>query len=205
MHCEPHIIVRPARGLSETIYKNGDTSDIIRVILRADKEATGFITDDVECLRGDTHRETLQNVYKFVKGNIRYKADVPGLEQVKSPGALFKSRVGDCKSFSIAIAALCRALGYRNISYRFTSYGPGDYTHVYPVVKVGNETYLMDAVPNTAFNKEAPYTRKKDMPAHKAGMNGHPYQNAHIQGSISNFLTIAGVAIGVYLIYNATK
>jgi hypothetical protein len=201
MRCEPINIIRPAKGHNETVYERGDTSDIIRVIMRADKDATGYITDNVECLRGSTDRETFRNVYFFIKNNIKYRADRPGLEQVKSPGALFSSKIGDCKSFSIAIVAILRALGYNNIAYRFAAYGPGDYTHVYPIVKSNGDTYILDAVTNTAFDKEAAYSKKKDitaaMSAAVSGVHG-----SHVRGGVSNFITMAGLLVGGYFLFN---
>lgn len=85
-------------------------------------------------------------------------ADKPGFERVKSPGALYGSGFGDCKSFSIAEGALLRALGIP-YKYRFAAYKTGDFTHVYVVA--GNEV-IMDAVHDT-FDDEVPYRRKKDI------------------------------------------
>ena len=133
-----------------------------------DAHSAEWITDRVECLRGDTDHDTLRNVWAFVthtvpNANLRYRADRPGHERVKSPGALYSSGHGDCKSFSIAIAAMLRALGipYR---YRFAAYAPGDYTHVY-VVATAPDTgtdVILDAV-HTAYDDEVTYYKKKDI------------------------------------------
>lgn len=140
-------------------YRNGDTGNIIETILWMDAHSAKWVdTERVECLRGATERDTLHNVWAFVKKNLRYQADKPGFERVKSPGALYSSGFGDCKSFSIAEGALLRALGipYR---YRFAAYQPGDFTHVYVV---GGNDVVMDAV-HKRFDDEVPYRRKKDI------------------------------------------
>ena len=129
---------------------------------------------NVDCLRGETDYETLHNVWQFVKRNLRYQADLPGHERVKSPGALYSSGHGDCKSFSIAEGALLRAFGipYR---YRFAAYEPGDYTHVYLVARLDDgRDVVMDAV-HTDFDSEVPYKKKKDiMPATTTAINALP-------------------------------
>lgn len=150
-------------------YADGDTSDIITAIMRMDKTSDRWIDPEAaQCLVGEDDYETLRNVWRFVKHNVRYKTDRPGLEVVKSPAALFKMKSGDCKSFSIAEAALLRALGFKGIRYRFASYGTDQPTHVYIVCKLKGDDVILDAVYNR-FDAEEPYTRKKDMPAHKAG------------------------------------
>ena len=147
-------------------YSDGSTEDIVSVILRKDREADQYIDKAAaQCLRGKDDYETLRNVWRFVKYNVRYKTDRPGKEIVKSPAALFELRSGDCKSFSISEAALLRALGFKGIRYRFTSYKNNKVvTHVYIVVKSGGEDVILDAVYGV-FDQEDNYKWKKDLPA----------------------------------------
>lgn len=136
-----------------------------------------IVTDRVDCLRGATERETMRNVWAFVRGNLRYRADRPGHERVKSPGALFSAGVGDCKSFSIAEGAILRALGY-GYRYRFTAYEPGDYTHVYVVATTTDgQDVILDAV-HTAFDEEVPYRKKHDLRPAKTAIQALPNQPA---------------------------
>lgn len=154
-------------------YKDGGTDDIITTILKMDREAIDYIDESAaECLIGGDDYETLRNVWKFVKSNIRYKTDRPGKEVVKSPAALFRLKSGDCKSFSITEAALLRALGFSGIRYRFASYGNGkEVTHVYIVCKLNGKDVILDAV-HSRFDDEVAYTWKKDIPAVKASVSG---------------------------------
>lgn len=162
--CDPAAIIRQSPRTEIVRHRNGDTPDIIETIMWMDAHSAQWInTAAVECLRGDTDRQTLHNVWSLVRNNLRYQADRPGHERVQSPGALFTGGTGDCKSFSIATGALLRALGYR-YRYRFTAYEPGDYTHVYVVATTPDgEDVPMDAVPRTTFGREFPYRRKKDV------------------------------------------
>lgn len=168
MTCNPRHIIRSSDMQNKLRFRDGDTEDIITTILRMDRESDRYIdVEAAQCLRGKTEYETLRNVWKFVKSNIRYRTDRPGKEVVKSPAALFTLKSGDCKSFSISEAALLRALGFKGIRYRFASYGNNkEVTHVYIVCRLKGEDVILDAVYNR-FDAEEPYTWKKDLAAAK--------------------------------------
>lgn len=169
-NCEPSQIIRRSEQEVYERHRSGDTSDIIETILYADSRSGAFVSDGVECLRGPNQYETLRNVWAFVKGNIKYRADKAGHERVKSPGALFAIGHGDCKSYSIAIGAILRAMGIA-YWYRFTAYGPGDVTHVYVVADGNRGPVILDAV-HTKFDEEVRYYSKKDIRPKKSGVNG---------------------------------
>ena len=149
------------------MYADGNTGDIIRVIMHADRLSGEFVNSDtVERLKGIDDYHTLENIYWFVKKNVNYEADQPGQEDVRSPGYLFKTRTGDCKSLSVAIGALCRAVGIP-YQYRFIRQsGARNYHHVYPIAwcRDGSckEEVLLDAV-HRSFNSEPQYREKLDL------------------------------------------
>lgn len=163
----PSSIINPSTGQRRTLYQDGDTGDIIRVIMHADRLSGQFITPEaVERLQGIDDYHTLENIYWFVKKNVGYQADAPGKEEVRSPGYLFKTKTGDCKSMSVAIGALCRAIGIP-FKYRFIRQsGARNYHHVYPIAwcRDGSckEEVLLDAV-HRSFNHEPEYRQKLDM------------------------------------------
>lgn len=200
MRCNPSAIIRPSQQRVETRYKSGDTADIIATILEADAQADSFVdAAGVQCLVGASDMATARNVYQFVKGNIRYRADRTGLERVQSPGALFASRSGDCKSLSIATAAILRALGFQNIRYRFAAYAPGNYSHVYVVARIDGQDVILDTV-HTRFNEEVDYYKKKDIAAARvSGISGHG-----VRGDISSTLTLLGLGFAAFIIYSLT-
>ncbi|MEZ4925567.1 MAG: transglutaminase-like domain-containing protein [Saprospiraceae bacterium] len=166
MKCNPAGIIRTSSLNERVRFKDGNTPDIITAIMEMDKVGNEWVKQKgVECLRGKDDYQTLRNVWRFVKSNVRYSPDRTGREVVKSPGALFRIGVGDCKSFSIAEVSLLRALGFKNIYYRFTSYKHDTIvTHVYVVVKLKGEEVYLDAT-HTKFDDEVRYTHKRDIKA----------------------------------------
>lgn len=187
----PRHIIAPPDGQKRVVYRNGDTADIVRVIMMADKDSGRFIQENgLSLLKGSTQHETLENIYAFVKGKVRYKADRPGHEIIRSPAYLFESAIGDCKSLSVAIGALCRAYGipYR---YRFISQGKRNLHHVYVVATVGSEDVILDAV-HKQFGKEPTHTRRVDIrPGQRIPAGLHGIGNSFW----TDTLTLAGILI----------
>jgi hypothetical protein len=152
--------IKKTSNREETIFENGDTEDIISVILRADGMAAHFTEQFAPYLRGQTTKETAENVWNFVKAHIRYRKDRVGHERVKSPGKLWEDGEGDCKSYSVFMGSIYRNLGLA-YKYRFAHYPSGrldrDVNHVFPVVidERGREIPT-DAVADY-FNYEEPY------------------------------------------------
>jgi len=160
--CDPAHLIKNSPQVELLRHREGGTEDIIEAIMYMDAHSHEWITERVDCLRGSTDYDTLRNVWSFVRNTLRYRADRPGHERVKSPGALFTSGVGDCKSMSIAVGAILRSLGYA-YRYRFTAYEPGDYSHVYVVATdAQGHDVILDTV-HTAFDEEVQYRRKKDL------------------------------------------
>lgn len=172
MRCSPSEIIKASPLRERQRYKNGDTEDIVTVIMDMDAQADKHVNAEAaQCLAGADDYETLYNIWRFVKSNVRYKVDSRGREKVKSPAALFTMGVGDCKSFSIAEAALLRALGFKGIRYRFAAYDQGNVTHVYVVCKLHGQDVILDAV-HSRFDDEVRYSWKRDIKAATAGISG---------------------------------
>jgi len=204
MTCNPKNIIRPEKGIEYIVHPKGDTADIITAIMDADAKADQYINRrGTGCLVGKTKYDTLRNVWRFVKNNLQYKADRPGYEVVKSPGALFAKGRGDCKSYSIAIAALLRSLGFTGIRYRFVSYKRGgEYTHVYVVCKLNGSDVILDAVYHQ-FDREATYSHKKDIPANGGGISG--IHGPQIGGDIQDMMKVATVGLFLFGAYHLLK
>lgn len=147
------------------LYPNGDTQDIIKVIMHADSESRkrDLVGDVPTILKGATDKETFENVWDFVKYEMTYKTDAAGFEKVKAPNWMLYNRVGDCKSYSVLIAAIIRKLGYK-YKYRLVGFDSDkeNPTHVYIVAftKKG-EVIILDAV-HTTFNDEPNHTFQFD-------------------------------------------
>ena len=151
--------IKKTSNVEETIFENGNTDDIISVILQADSQAGPFTEAFAPYLKGRGVKETAENAWSFVKANIRYRKDRVGHERVKSPAKLWADREGDCKSFSVFLGSIFKNLGitYR---YRFAHYpngsGDRDVNHVFPVVFADGREIPVDAVADY-FNHEEPY------------------------------------------------
>ncbi|MCB0707434.1 MAG: transglutaminase domain-containing protein [Saprospiraceae bacterium] len=169
-------LIRPTTNRQKTIYRNGDTDDIIDVILQADKLSAEFTQDLAPTLRGSTTEKTLHSVWAFVKENIRYKRDKAGHERIKSPGKLWLDKSGDCKSFSVFIASVLQNLGIP-YKYRFGYYPTGssgyekDVNHVFVVAYANGREYILDAVLDK-FNYQEPFESGFDLDPNSKGISG---------------------------------
>lgn len=155
--------ILPSPGEVTVITENADMGRIIAAIMEADEVSKPFTAKFANYLKGKNDRETLCNIWTFVKQEIKYVRDKPGDEVVKSPGQLWKSRAGDCKSFSIMIGSILNNLGY-TYKYRVAIYSPltPQQGHIYPVVVLpSGEEVIVDAV-HTKYNDQAPYYKAWD-------------------------------------------
>jgi len=162
--------IMPSPGEVTTLTENADMARIIAAIMDADELSKPFTAKFARFLQGRTDDETLNNIWDFVKTEIRYVRDQPGNEVVKSPGQLWKSREGDCKSFSIFIGSILNNLGYA-YKYRVAIYSPltPQQGHIYPVVILPDgEEVVVDAV-HTRYNDEAKYYKAWDYTPGKTG------------------------------------
>ena len=158
------------KNINRTIYDNGNTSDIINVVMMAyDIENDSQIEVLAKQLQGETDLETCYNIWKYLIDNVTYRAD-SGVQEIKSPARLINDRSGDCKSYSLFTAVVLRYLGIQHV-FRFVSYDTRkEATHVYVVANAQGSTLnaiIIDAVAYVQagypFNKELKYTYHCDM------------------------------------------
>jgi len=154
-----------AKDENFVVYENADTTGIIEVILLADGQAAQYTQTVSPLFMGEDLEETCENVFDFIKDNIRYQKDPSGHEQVKSPGRLWEMKEGDCKSMAIFIASILKNLGVPYV-YRFAHYPNGiewdqDVNHVFVVADPWGKGIIIDPVTNY-FNYEEPYSYAED-------------------------------------------
>lgn len=154
-----------AQNENFVMYENADTAGIIQVILLADGQAAQYTETVAPLFVGDDLEETCENIFDFLKKNIRYKKDPSGHEQIKSPGRLWEIKEGDCKSFAVFIASILKNLGVPYV-YRFAHYPNGiswdkDVNHVFVVADPWGQKIKIDPVTNY-FDYEEPYTYAED-------------------------------------------
>ena len=153
------------KNINRTIFNNGNTSDIIRVVMMAyDIENDPQISVLARKLQGINNLETGRNIWQYLLNNVNYRADV-GKQEIKSPARLINDRVGDCKSYSLFTAVILRFLGIPHV-FRFVSYDTRkEATHVYVVITT--DCIIIDAVATVQagqpFNTELKYTYHCDM------------------------------------------
>jgi predicted transglutaminase-like protease len=84
-----------------------------------------------------------QNLTNFL--NIKYKADSFENQNIQLPSSLINTKIGDCKSFSLLVAAFLQLQKTRN-GLVFASYKEDKIpTHVYNFLEVNGVTYFIDA------------------------------------------------------------
>lgn len=153
----------PRKVLSE---KWGDLNDIMALVIKVceDENLTKQVAVFAFPFKGqgfnDQYRK-LENLHGWVRRNIRYRKDTPPYQDVKHPAALWREKVGDCKSMTVFIFHVCRAIGVK-CKIRFASYNPEkEVQHVYPVAILAGEEIPIDAVIST-FDDEETATKTID-------------------------------------------
>ena len=148
-------------GAKVLLTKDGNTDDIIDAVLD--------VVGDVRAQTRDFSRQFsrdkvgLQQLWRWVKQNIRYKEDPLGVQWVREPARLWHDKVGDCKSYTVFIVSVLENMGL-DYYIRFSNTerkGSKIVNHVYPVAILNGQEVIVDAVYNF-FNAEAPWYFVKD-------------------------------------------
>jgi hypothetical protein len=140
----------------------GVTRDIIAEVLDCYQDSNDQLKDFAPHLKGSSLQQTCNNIWSFWKSKIKYLVDADGVQDIKTPAAVWATRYCDCKSFSVAVASTLHCLGIKG-KFRFASYGSNSTmpTHVYVVALDGKKEIIIDCV-WTGFNSQKPYRKKWD-------------------------------------------
>jgi hypothetical protein len=143
-----------------------DTRDIIQALCAAVPAAVNQVKpyiDNILTATGDPVKDT-ERACRYVRGLVSYKQDGFSEQKIQLPARLLKdTKVGDCKSFSLAVLSIITAMGYKG-GFRFSSYKQNKIpTHVYNFVfDNSGKKITFDACVESL--KESPrYTYIKDM------------------------------------------
>lgn len=136
------------------VESNATVEDIMQVILDLYEESK-YQTVHFAKNFDFTTINGFEELFWDIKSSIKYKEDKPGFEIVKSPSALYKLKVGDCKSFTIASGSTMHNGGVKKIIFRLCHYGEPSEAHIYPIAYLGGRKIVMDSVHHT-FNQEPP-------------------------------------------------
>lgn len=185
--------VKPAADRKDLRKKAFRTKDIMKLV----QEVIKTDVDDTEVLarRFTPDMAGLRAIFDFVDSSFRYREDPAGSQWVQTPSYLWKTRVGDCKSYTVFISSLLQNMGVKHL-IRYTAYGGSQYRHVYPVALLAGKEIPLDVVwkkqEGGRFGREKSYTKKKDFRMenglYKLGNTGPLFDERAIIGQMENTL-----------------
>lgn len=147
-------------GLRSLVSSNQNVSNIVDAVLLVDKQNYQQTKRLAKYFQGRTITETAENIWKFLKLNIKYQADNAD-QFIKSPSALLHTNIGDCKSFSVFTGSILKNLNIP-YTYRFVGFDGKNISHVFVVVIDGNgQEIIIDAV-WSQFNSTQNYNISKN-------------------------------------------
>ena len=151
----PDLLIPPSQGRI-TLDHDGDLTDTIEVIKKAYNKSIPQMQELSRKLKGNSLKESAQNVYDFIYKNIRYKRDTEGMEEVRTAARSWADReLGvDCEDMSIFAAALLVNMGYAPVFNIIAQNDSPFYSHIFVSVGTHNHTsnslvkgYVIDPVP----------------------------------------------------------
>lgn len=132
---------------------NGDTDDIISVILKDDVEAAKAkaTRQFAKLFETSDEYETCRKIFKNIQHNVVYEEDVVNSEVIRMPAATLYTKTGDCEDFSLLIADLLRGVHGGNIRVEYWLISQDFFNrsphHIFPVAYLSDGTQvIMDAV-----------------------------------------------------------
>ena len=145
---------------SKMIVLEQSTGDIIQAILKTHPKYSFDYKKISQYFKGKTDKETCQNVWNFLKKNIKYVIESENKQIVRSPAAILFQGVSDCKCYSLFAGGILDALNipfcYRFASYREENKQPG---HVFIVAFPGtiNEIWIDPVLSRFDYKKQFVY------------------------------------------------
>ncbi|RLA76339.1 MAG: hypothetical protein DRG78_19225, partial [Epsilonproteobacteria bacterium] len=93
-------------GQSRTLKRFADvydTIDAIKRIVAVQHKAVELLSKH---MIADNDAHTFENIWEYVRHNIKYQKDDKGVEQLRTPQRTFHDKTGDCDDFSILISSI---------------------------------------------------------------------------------------------------
>lgn len=133
-------------GRSEVIKRFGDTSDIIDVLLKSDKDKNWQNQTKAFSKQFPKTRKGLEKLAKWILDNVEFRIDPNGVQWIKSPARTVDDEFADCKSLTLLQSSVWRNMGLR-YRIRFVGYGrQQQVSHVYGLVYLNGEWIAVDTV-----------------------------------------------------------
>jgi hypothetical protein len=160
------------QGKEKILKDQQNTDDIINEILKGHNKYSSQYKNISSFFIGSTPKKTLNNIWEFLKKEVKYKVEPESKQTIKSPSAIIatgRTTGSDCKNYSLFTAGILdniNKMGSQKIPFcfRFTGYKFFDTNpqHVFIVAYPGTDHEIWcDAVLNK-FDYKKPYTIKID-------------------------------------------
>lgn len=132
-------------------------SDIRKLILDAHEEFAPLYDKIGTEFMGNSDKATFQNIFNFLKGNIKYVEEGVNRQYVRSPVAILEHGESDCKGYASFIGGVLDALQRLGGSFqwRYVFAGYGDTNHVFVEADANGKQYWIDPVLKT-FDQRTP-------------------------------------------------
>lgn len=150
-------MVGRSNQIEQIVINDADIPGIMSLIRHAESQGAQFIKPElIRSIKGKTEKETFYNLWKMLRSGITYIPDGE-IQRVQSPGALWKSGTGDCKSFAVFVASVLQkmCLPYELVLDRYEASRP-NHGHIY----VRSNGVIIDPV-NPVFNRQDSVWRRK--------------------------------------------
>jgi hypothetical protein len=139
---------------NKIIFANGDNNDIQQALRNATPKAVEMVKSIAPYFKRATAEKTAKAIHAFIRKNLSYRKDPSGFQQIKLPNR-YLTESGDCKSKSLFVFSILKALGY-NPAYKLANYDAtkGNIpSHVYVILNDNGKKITIDGT-YQYFNKE---------------------------------------------------
>lgn len=178
-------VLDPFNNKKLMLVYDQSTGDIINCILNAHEKYRDQYKKISSYFKGINNKQTGNNIWKFLKKNIKYVIESENEQTIKSPSALLATGHCDCKNYSLFTAGILDALKIP-FAFRFASYKSGDKTpgHVFVVMYPGTvheiwiDAVLSDFDLHKRYNYKIDKTPKKMAIVQISGIAGRTQRKA---------------------------
>jgi hypothetical protein len=146
-------------GKGKLIYRNGNIDDDITVIEKDCEANHGQVKRLAAHLKDPSQKQSDFNVYHWIKTNIHYRVDPPGIQKIRTPAGIYRERKRgvDCKGMAIMGWSLLYEMGYTPDLIVVAFSNNPEFSHIF---SRDNGT-IIDCVPTMKFDKYAPHITKR--------------------------------------------
>ena len=148
-------------GPDDFVKKDTNLETTIEVVKRFINDHSIEVKALAQFLRAETLEQTAFNIFHFIKENIVYGFDLPGIEEIRSPAQTWLDRDhrADCEDMAIFTGAILKNLGIPFSLTLVAFNGKEQYGHIYITAQSKGKEVIIDGVMNE-FDKTPPNVTK---------------------------------------------